>query len=240
MLDKPPKRVRPHSAHVDADEEELARTRRMPRSDQPLRDARKLLRRHMVYTHEGVAFIPQPSIKRFWLSEKPLQEFFDDLRLEVSSANCHKITTTYHRIFTALVFVEWDSEYRFRQVFREAFPDEATPVWTDKWLISDGNFERSDSLDLSADEAKSLNSTRNLVSVLVLEMNNGNEPYPGHIPLPITTKTEIGKGAYGKVYRIQIAAGCLQVENVSGEHSPNEVCSTKWSTPECTLWNVLY
>ena len=239
MLDKPQKRVRPHSAHLDAGDEELARTRKMLRSDQPLREARKSLRRHMVRTHEGVEFIPQPSIKRFWLSEWPLQDFFDQLRLEVSSISCHKITTTYHRIFTALVFVEWDSESRFRQVFEEAFPDDATPVWTDTWLISDGDFGMSKSLDLSADEAISLNSTRNLVSVPVLDMNKGNEPYPGHIPLPITTKTEIGKGSYGKVYRIQIAAGCLQVENVNGGYSPNEVCSTKWSTPECTLWNVL-
>ena len=235
MLDKPQKRVRTHSAHLDDGEEELARTRRRIRLDQPLREARKSLRRRIVRTHEGVEFIPQPSIKRFWRSEWPLQEFFDQLRLEVSSVNCHKITTTYHRILTALVFVEWDSEYRFRQVFREAFPDDATPVWTDDWLISDGDFGRSNSLDLSADEANSLNSTRNLVSVLVLDMNKGNEPYPGHIPLPITTKTEIGKGSYGKVYRIQIAAGCLQVENVNGGHSPNQVCSSKRSTPGCTL-----
>ena len=198
------------------------------------------MQRRIVRTHEGVEFIPQPSIKRYWLFEWPLREFFDDLRLEVSSVHCHKITTTYHRIFTALVLVEWDSEYRFRQVFKEAFPDDANPVWTDNWLISHGDLGRSNFLDLSADEASSLNRTRNLVSVLVLDTNKGNEPYPGHIPLPITTKTEIGKGSYGKVYRIQIAAGCLQVENVNGGHSPNEVCSTKWRTPEYTLWNVLY
>ena len=238
MLDKPQKRVRPRSTGF-ADEEELARLRRMPLSQRPLQEARKLLRRHMVRTHEGVEFIPQPSIKRFWLYEWPLQEFFEDLGLEVSSI-CHRITTTYHRIFTALVFVEWDSEHRFREVFQKAFPADAFPVWTDDWLISGGDFGKSNSLDLTPDEANSLDSTRNLVSVLVLAMNQGNEPYPAHIQLPITTKTEIGKGAYGKVYRIKIAAGCLQMENGNGGQSPNDVCPTKWSTPECTLWNVLY
>ena len=240
MLAKPQKRVRPHSARLYADEEEFARTRRMPLSHQPLREARKLLRRHMVRTHEGVEFIPQPLIKRFWLSEWPLQEFFDDLGLEVSPISYHRITTTSHRIFTALVLVEWDSEHRFRQVFQEAFPGDAPPVWTDDSLLSDDDLGRSKSLVLLPDEATFLNSTRNRVSVLVLDMNKGNEPYPAHIPLPITTKTEIGKGSYGNVYRIKIAVGCLQVENVNGGQSPNEVCPTKWTTPEYTLWNALY
>lgn len=231
--------VRPRSAEPESNKKKFARTRRMPWSNEPLREARKRLRRHMVCTHERVEFIPQPLIKRFWLSEWPLREFFENLKLEVSPNYCHRITTTYHRIFTALVFVEWDSDQRFRQVFYEAFPRNAMPVWTDNWLISDGDFGRSNSIDLSSDEAKSLNSTKNLVSVLVLDMNKGNEPYPGHIPLPITTKTEIGKGAYGKVYRIKIAAGCLQVENVNGGQAPNEVCPTKWSIPECSLWSAL-
>ena len=239
MLLKPQELVRPRSAEPESKTKKFARTRRMPWSNEPLRDARKLLRRHMVRTHEGVEFIPQPLIKRFWLSEWPLHEFFVNLKLEVSSNSCQRITTTYHRIFTALVFVEWESDQRFRQIFQEAFPGNATPVWTDNWLISDGDFGRSNSIDLSSDEANSLNSTKNLVSVLVLDMNKGNEPYPGHIPLPIITKTEIGKGAYGKVYRIRIAAGCLQVENDSGGQAPNEVCPTKWSTPGCSLCNAL-
>ena len=201
-----------------------------------LQELRKLLRREQVCTYDKqTLFIPVHSINEFWLAEHKLQDLLDDLGCLESLE--HVILTTSLRIFTALVLAEWESDGRFREVFRHAIPDNADPLWTDESLtdadtlwtdesLTAASSPVLDDLGLSMDEAISLRSAMHLVSVPILEMSRESKRFHEHTTLPITWRSEIGKGAYGKVYEIRIAKGHLMVENTSGSASPNKACLT--------------
>ena len=217
--------------HVDEDEENVRIRKRLNPSyhsdnDVSLQEVRKLLRREKVRTYNRKEFVPVPSIKKFWTAKYKLQTFLEGLDCSVSKFSVHAILTTSLRMFTALVLIEWESNERFRETFQEMFPNEASPVWTDESLTGANPF-RSDKLGLSEDEADSSESAMDLVSVPVLDMTmtKKSKPFHEHATLPITSKTEIGKGAHGKVYRIEIAENCLIRESVSGGSAIlNNVC----------------
>ena len=187
-------------------------------SDFSLQEVRKLLRRKKLPTYDHNEFIPVPLIKHFWVAERALEDF-----LSCSNSSAHRILTASIQVFTALVLVEWDCEDRFRQVIRERFLDDTERIWTDDSFDS---LTRADFSGLSADEETDLKFKWRQVSVPVLGMSKGSKPFPEHTTLPITAKTEIGKGAYGKVHKIKIAEGCLNLDNAGGGVSFNKVCST--------------
>ena len=222
MLDNLPKRIR--SEGVD-----LRLSKRLNISDHnisdqgdlSLKEVRKLLLREKVRTYDRRDIIPLHSLKEFWMSRCELNQFLESLYCSTSSA--HAILKNSLRFFTALVLVNWDSNERFCRAFEAFFGDHENSVWTDESL-TDIISPSSAYPSISMDEANCLDSTLNLVSVPVLSKES--KPFHTYTPLPITSKTEIGKGSYGKVYKIRIAKGCLMVENASGSTSPNEVCPT--------------
>ena len=215
--------------HIDGAEAYQADYRRskrlnlpyQPISDLSLQQLRRDLRQEKVRTYDRKDVIPLHSISRFWTSgyklEKFLREFGCPKRL------IDQILENSLRVFTALILVEWSSDERFRGAFDALFPDDKNVIWNDDSL-NGAISAKSGYLEFSDDEADLLESNLDLVSVPVL--NKDTKTVHEHSTLPITSKTEIGKGAYGKVYKIQIAKGCLMVENASGCASSNEVCNT--------------
>ena len=223
MLEKPEKRVRSISSHDEEEGAFIMRKRNSFQSvsDFSLREVRKLLRRKMLFTYDQKAFIPVPSIKTFWTTECALKQF---LKIPNSSDPlAHRVLIASIQVLTAVVLIEWDSEDRFRQVVQKKFLVNTERIWTDDSFKS---LTDADISDLSKDEVAGLNLNWNLVSVPVLGMSKESKPFPEHTTLPITAKTEIGKGAYGKVHKIKIAEGCLKLDNASGSVSYNRVCST--------------
>lgn len=217
---------RKHVRSKSGDEEEGPFSLRQRHSFQTvsgysLQEVRRLLRRKILHTYDKKAFIPVPSIKTFWTAECKLEEFLGYSNSSDSPA--HRILTASILVFTTLVLVEWDSEDRFRQVIQKGLLDDTDRIWTDDSLnsLTDATFS-----GLSKDEVTDFNLNRNLVSVPVLGISKESKPFPEHTTLPITAKTEIGKGAYGKVYKIKIAEGCLKFDDANGTVIYNRVCST--------------
>jgi hypothetical protein len=225
------KRARSHStiSHLGEDTREHKRRASPYQTSRtkPLKGTRhelKVLQKPRTYA--GLEFMPLPLIEKFWSGERTLQAFLVALDCKTSPRTRQAIEQDSLRVFTALVLVEWESSKRFRQVFQAAFPEEGPHLWTDENLISGPGLEGMKTLGLTDDELTELQSNADLVSVPILQLHHGSKRYAKRVRLPITSKDEVGKGAYGTVYKIQIAEGCLRVENSNGDTSPNKVCST--------------
>lgn len=227
MADKPDKRLGSLSSqrHIGEDEESsrMRKSSNPPNSKISLKNARLALSKQKAFNYDGVEFITLPLIREYWMEECPLQDFLKSLACSLSSVDL--ILDWYLRIFTASVLVKWDSDGRFREVFQRVFPGDANPIWKNDFPIFNTEFRLSD-LHLSLHEKNSLVSNKNLVSVPVLDISKESKPFPDSTRLPITSRKEIGKGAYGRVYEIQIAEACLKVEDSSGGVSLNKVCPT--------------
>ena len=220
MPDRAEKRTRPVSSQSIDNYEEYNRSRkRAAESSMSLQEVRKHLRGAQTRTWDMKLFIPFPAIKGFWTVGDTLQDFLQGL--DCSTSSIHAILTSSLRILTALVLVDWDTIERVREVIQGVFPKNQNPLFTDESL-TDANspiFQYK----LFPNEQNFLDNTMDLVSVPVLVMSKHRKPFHEHTTLPITSKSEIGKGAFGKVYKIQIAEGCLMVKNFGDGASPNKV-----------------
>ena len=218
------KRIR-STSNLKPDDEEDSRVRLHQKfsdktaSDVSLRKVRKHLQRHKVLTHSRKDFIPLPAIKKFWTVECPIETFLEEIHC-LSPASAQNILKVSIRVFTALLLVDWDSDDRFRQILQEKFSGNVSQTWTDDSLIGT-DFSRLGLSGLSRDELNDFGSATEKVSVPVL--GKDSKHFHRNTTLPITVRDEIGKGAFGKVYAIKIAEGCLMVDNTSGTKSPNKV-----------------
>lgn len=159
-------------------------------------------------------FIPFPLIQEYW-KEHPLEEFLKDFFSRIPEDTLDSIRTTAMRILTAVVITERRdcAVENFRTTFRKLFLDKANPLWNDDMLLGEDGLPPLD-LSLPPEESKSLDYAISSVSVPVLEKSKGGR-YSPKITLPITTRSPrpLGTGAYGHVYKVQIAAGCLLRED---------------------------
>ncbi|KAL8825208.1 MAG: hypothetical protein Q9170_007883 [Blastenia crenularia] len=224
--DKPDKRARPKStASVDHEELKALHTRQklnhfdQSTSNISLPEVRRRLGRKIVRTYDRKPFIPVPSIKAFWATELEVQDFLTNI--ECATHPVHAILTKSLRVFSAMVLVEWGSDQHFRDLFYRIYSDNTNPLWKDDSLMV-ASHPGWDFSGLDLDEANSLESAIDLVSVPVLELSKESKPFRQHTTLPITSKHEIGQGAYGKVYEIKLAEGCLMFENTGGSTSSNK------------------
>ncbi|KAL9039976.1 MAG: hypothetical protein Q9180_002202 [Flavoplaca navasiana] len=116
---------------------------------------------------------------------------------------------------TALVLTEWDPAraiHNFCATFQQILNGKPTAQWDDEILFCHPG-PNLDLIDLSPGEKQSFKKAILMVSVPVLRRDKESNPYPQNIILPITKSNPIGEGSYATVYKVQIAAGCLLIDN---------------------------
>ena len=184
-----------------------------------LEDMRKQLEGLTVRNYDKKRFISFPSMREFWKNQRyPLDIFLAEMSCAIPSDKLELIRKKSLRIVTALALTEWDSAkagLNFRATFQIIFVDKTNRQWNDELLLLRGpeDLLRLASTYLSPYEKNSLEDALFKVAVPVLEKSKERKPYSPSITLPITSSKSIGTGAYGEIYQVQIAPGCLCIEN---------------------------
>lgn len=201
-----------------------------------LEKSRKHLKRLTDRNYDHKSFISLPSMQEFWNREGySLGKFLAEVSSGNFSDKLELIRTTSLRILTALVLTEWhakNSVRNFCTTFCKIFPNETEPSWSDELLLGPDGLPRLELPHLSQDEKKSLSNALYTVSVPVLQKSKERKRYSPKIILPILNPTRekkelevLGEGAYGKVCKVKIAAGCLLIKDkASNRIEGNRVC----------------
>ena len=202
-----------------------------------LEHTRSGLKELAIPNYEEKLFISLPSMEGFWTGDKdPLDRFLTDVvrptsQLKISQLKVDMIRTTSLRIFTALVLTKWHTTNaieHFSATFDIIFRDETDFQWNDELLLGPHDLPHLEMPHLSQDEKNRLYEAMHKVSVPILQKSTERRPFSRKMILPVTKEiTKLGAGGFAEVWKVQIAAGCLRMENRdSGRTDVNKVCQT--------------